>query len=98
MNTLQEFQDSLKSSQPPADISIYLQSLWYDAKGDWDTAHHLVDNLSGADANSVHAYLHRVEGDNSNAAFWYGKAGKSVPDKSLKQEWKELVEKFLEQV
>jgi len=26
----------------------------------------------------VHAYLHRKEGDQGNAAYWYARAGKAV--------------------
>lgn len=95
MNTLEEFRNSLINNQPPAGTSVYLQSLWYDAKGDWETAHKLADSLQGADACSVHAYLHREEGDNSNAAYWYRRANKKVPDISLQEEWKALAENFL---
>ena len=96
MITLAEFEQSLKDKKPPQDMPVYLQSLWYDAIGDWDKAHHLVDNLSGAIAASVHAYLHRVEGDNLNANYWYNRAGKKMPDLSLQEEWKELVAEFIE--
>jgi hypothetical protein len=34
----------------------------------------------------VHAYLHRKEGDPSNAAYWYRRAGQSVATSSLSQE------------
>lgn len=96
MLTLQQFEESLTDNQPPTNLSLYLQSLWYDAKGDWDKAHSLVDHLSDKTAYVVHAYLHRVEGDTRNANYWYSKAGKIMPDISLKEEWKELVQNLLE--
>jgi hypothetical protein len=35
----------------------------------------------------VHAYLHRKEGDEGNAAYWYGRAGKPACCQPLDTEW-----------
>ena len=43
-----------------------------------------------AEAAWVHAHLHRVEGDESNAAYWYRRAGKPVAKTSLDDEWSEI--------
>jgi len=43
--------------------------LWHDAKGDWQKAHAQVDHLDDQNAAWVHAYLHRKEGDISNAGL-----------------------------
>ncbi len=91
---LNEFEQSLTNNAPPQNASVYLQALWYDAKGDWNKAHSLVDSLQGSTAAAVHAYLHRVEGDNWNANYWYKRANKKMPDISLKEEWKRLVEEL----
>jgi hypothetical protein len=80
---------------PLADFSPELKALWYDGKGDWKSAHDLVDHLSGKNAARVHAYLHRKEGDLWNADYWYGKAGEKRPLLSLDKEWRELVLRFL---
>jgi hypothetical protein len=93
--TLDQFKESLKKSFPPEGSSVFLRSLWHDGKGDWDQAHGLVDSLSGADAAHVHAYLHRKEGDFSNADYWYHKAGQNRPTYSLEKEWEFLVSDFL---
>lgn len=93
--TFSEFNNSLKNNRPPAGISIFLQSLWFDGKGDWHTAHSLVDSLSGNEAAHVHAYLHRKEGDLSNADYWYRRAAQKRPSIDLEREWEELVNKFL---
>jgi hypothetical protein len=97
MNTFQEFEESLTQMQPPQDASVYLQSLWYDAKGDWNKAHSLVDQLSDKVASRIHAYLHRVEGDQWNANYWYTKAGETMPTTSLQEERKMLIQRLLEQ-
>jgi len=72
-----------------------LQSLWYDGKGNWARAHAVVDHLDDQDAASVHAYLHRKEGDIGNADYWYRKARKVRPDIPLNTEWEQLVLHFL---
>lgn len=72
-----------------------LLALWYDGNGNWKMAHDQVDHLSGKSAARIHAYLHRKEGDNWNADYWYSKAGEVRPQVSLEEEWEELVNRFL---
>lgn len=87
--------ESLSRNTPPADASIYLKALWYDAKNDWKEAHELIQHLPDKNASWIHAYLHRKEGDIWNADYWYSKAGKRRPSVSLKEEWEQLVKAFL---
>ncbi|TDQ11180.1 hypothetical protein [Pedobacter metabolipauper] len=92
---LQQFKNSLKTEQVPFNLSLQLQALWYDGKGNWKTAHDLIDQESDRVSAHVHAYLHRKEGDLWNADYWYSRAGKSRPDLSLTEEWEQLVSLFL---
>jgi hypothetical protein len=89
------FQQSLANAAPPEGASIYIQSLWYDGKGNWDHAHTLINDLTDKTGAWVHAYLHRKEGDVWNANYWYTKAGQRMPGYSLQQEWEELVKALL---
>jgi hypothetical protein len=89
------FRQSIKGETPPAGITVYLLAMWYDAHGNWDQAHRMVDNLEDVTACWVHAYLHRKEGDQWNADYWYRKAGKKRPDISLTQEWESVVKALL---
>jgi hypothetical protein len=89
------FRASLDSNAPPAGSNAYLSSLWYDAKNNWNKAHELIQDIHDANAAWVHAYLHRKEGDISNAGYWYGKAGKTMPGYSLDQEWEEIVKALI---
>jgi hypothetical protein len=91
----EEFQKSLGASSPPANLSGYLQSLWYDAKGDWNRSHEIIKDIADERAAWIHAYLHRKEGDIGNADYWYRRAGKSRPDKTLEEEWENIVEALL---
>lgn len=43
----------------------------------------------------VHAYLHRKEGDTSNAQYWYARAGKPVYSGTLEEEWAVISEALL---
>jgi hypothetical protein len=85
---LQEFRDSLLRDAPPRELSPALAGLWLDAKGDWTKAHESAQQDEGLAGAWVHAYLHRKEGDSSNATYWYGRAGKPPARSSLEEEWR----------
>ena len=87
-----EFIDSLKQDRCPERLDPCLQALWYDAKGDWNTAHEIVQAIDHARAARIHAYLHREEGDDWNARYWHRQAGTAFPTGvSLEDEWDGLV-------
>ena len=89
------FRDSTAADAPPDGLSGPLVALWHAAKGNWNKAHKLVQDDESAAAAWVHAYLHRVEGDHSNAAYWYDKAGKPASDSSLDDEWRVIAAQLL---
>lgn len=90
-----DFELTVKNKQPPNSWSATLKALWYDAKADWHTAHDLVDGSSDDISKWIHAYLHRKEGDEWNAGYWYRQAGRSFPKISLGEEFREIVEFIL---
>jgi len=90
-----EFTSTLKNSNPMEDWPQTLKALWYDAKGDWQAAHEIVDGMKDAIGKWIHAYLHRKEGDEWNAGYWYLQAGRSFPVISLHKEHQEIVETIL---
>ncbi len=93
--TFHEFENTLPHSSPPSELSSLLKALWFDAQGDWEHAHQLAQDVNTMAGSWIHAYLHRKEGDRSNAQYWYHRAGKKMPAYSLEKEWKELVIAFL---
>ena len=100
--TFTEFKLSLNQNSPPENINELLIALWYDSKvgpseagSSWEKAHKIVQNIKGKDAAWVHAYLHRKEGDSGNASYWYSKAGKQFSNKTLDEEWEEIVRALL---
>ncbi|MEJ7823589.1 MAG: hypothetical protein WKF85_14785 [Chitinophagaceae bacterium] len=93
--TLTTFKESLLNSEPPEIASVYLRSLWYDAKGEWDKSHKIIQDVEDKNASWIHAYLHRKEGDIGNADYWYNKTSKKRPTVSLEKEWEEIVNALL---
>jgi hypothetical protein len=94
---LQTLRDSIAKPQPPAGLSSALQGLWWDAKGDWDKAHECAQEHDDQAGMRVHAYLHRKEGDQSNAEYWYRRAGAKPSTLTLDEEWAEVVQALLRQ-
>ena len=94
---LDAFKASLANPEPPPGLSLALQALWWDARGDWDKAHERAQERDDAAGAHVHAYLHRKEGDQSNAEYWYRRARATPSTLPLDAEWEELVRKFLGQ-
>ena len=95
--TLTEFNATLEKNAKnvPPSVSPALIALWHDAKGDWARAHEVAQEIDDATGSWVHAYLHRKEGDEGNAAYWYRKAGKPVARGPLDAEWTRIVTALL---
>jgi hypothetical protein len=89
------FKASLSAAAPPAGTAPLLRALWLDANGDFDGAHAIAQDIDDADGALVHAYLHRKEGDLSNAGYWYRRARETPASGSLEDEWEALVQRFL---
>src|SRR5688500_1996990 len=93
--TLEQCTSSLKDRKPPDGLSESLTAMWHDGKDDWQSAHNIAQDISSAEGSWIHAYLHRKEGDEGNAAYWYRRAGKPIPHISLKDEWEQIVSALL---
>ncbi len=89
------FKASINHDAPPEGIGRALQALWHQAKGDWNEAHRLAQAQDDKTGAWVHAYLHRVEGDNANAGYWYRRAGKPDSPALPNEEWEEIVSALL---
>ncbi len=92
---VEDFKASVAAAEPPGGLPVTVRALWWDAKGDWARAHGLVDELETLDGMAVHAYLHRKEGADGNANYWYERAGRSFHRPALEEEWQALAEALL---
>ena len=93
--TIAELKASLGSATPPAGLPPPLLALWHDGRRDWDAAHRVAQDIDDADGAWIHAYLHRKEGDASNAAYWYRRAGRPVAAVPLAAEWEAIAAALL---
>jgi len=96
--TLAEFTGSLSSQAPPEGVTPALRALWHDARDDWNEAHRIAQDIAGPVGAWVHAYLHRKEGDLSNAGYWYRHAGRPAATGSLEDEWTGIAQALLSEI
>ena len=92
---LAEFKRSLSGESLPEGIEGALRALWLDGKGNWKGAHETVQADSAGAGAWVHAYLHRKEGDEGNARYWYSRASRPFCELSLTEEWDEIASALL---
>lgn len=87
-----EFQETLENNSPLPNWPEGLKSLWYEARGDWGASHDIAQDLHTELGSWIHAYLHRKEGDEWNAGYWYRQANRPFSKLSLDEELQEIVE------
>jgi hypothetical protein len=85
-------------SSPSETMTPPQQALWWLKKGElrlgagWDKAHAICQTAEGTLAyDQVHALAHWIEGDKTNAAYWYRRTGET-PAASIEAEWARLAE------
>jgi hypothetical protein len=93
--TVAQLRATLDQSSQPPNLPPLLTALWWEAKGDWNQAHEIAQAEDGADAAWVHAYLHRKEGDASNAAYWYNCSRQPHSTLPFDKEWEQIVSALL---
>jgi hypothetical protein len=79
----------------PAQFRGALLALWWDGQGNWERAHEIAQEIEDASGSWVHAYLHRKEGDEGNAGYWYRRAGRPMAKGDFETEWARMVEQML---
>ncbi len=72
-----------------------LRALWLVSRGEWEMAHEAAQADEGPDGAWVHAYLHRVEGDLTNAKYWYRQADRPAQSCAIASEWNAITEELL---
>ncbi|MFC4992976.1 hypothetical protein [Rubritalea tangerina] len=92
MNASQLLLSAHSGSPMPENLNPAHQALWTEQAGNWHLAHDMCNEIPDPAGAWIHAYLHRVEGDLSNASYWYHRASKELPTCSLEQEWLQIAE------
>lgn len=94
--TIDELRHSLSADTPPEEIAPAVVALWHDARGNWDEAHRVAQDVPDSQGGAwVHAYLHRKEGDADNAAYWYRRASQPIARDTLDEEWARIAAALL---
>jgi hypothetical protein len=84
------YKNSIAGDAPRAGLGMAAQALWWAAKGDWHLAHRCAQQQADAEGAWVHAYLHRIEGDLTNAGGWYRRAGRPLSTAPVHEEWETI--------
>lgn len=90
--TRAEFDRALAAAAAPSHMPPPLLALWHDARGDWRAAHEVAQDIDDEVGSWIHAYLHRKEGDDGNAGYWYRRARRAAFRGSLQEEWQAIVQ------
>lgn len=93
--TVDEFRRSAATEIEPA-VTPPLRALWWAARGNWERAHQMANDITTPAGAWIHAHLHREEGDLSNARYWYSRAGKPEFKGSIEAERESIVSALLE--
>ena len=94
--TIDDLRAAVDRSAPlPDSAPALVRALWHDATGDWEGAHRVAQDIETPEGAWVHAYLHRKEGDASNAGYWYRQASKPVAKNPLAEEWRAIVQALI---
>jgi hypothetical protein len=88
--------ESFDSAAPPQGLTRPFEALWWLKKGgfamgpEWEQAHQLCQAEEGERAHDlVHALAHWIEGDESNAAYWYRRTN-SRRAATIPAEWQRI--------
>ncbi|MCD8540066.1 MAG: hypothetical protein LRY55_10080 [Leadbetterella sp.] len=72
-----------------------LKALHYIRENRWEEAHEIAQSNEGhPDYDRVHALLHRIEGDEWNAKYWYRRCGRPYPSVSIEEETEDLIRHY----
>ncbi len=84
--------NDLRNAKSPDNLAPLQAALWHEARGNWEKSHELAQSDETRAGAHVHAYLHRKEGDETNARHWYERAGQPFPTETLEAEWAKIAQ------
>ncbi len=85
-----------EGGEPPSGLDPAVEALWLTKAGRWEEAHDAAQAMSGETGDWIHGLLHLIEGDLGNAAYWYGRVGRSRPAREeAEAEWERIARTVL---
>ncbi len=90
---MESFLESIRDeSDPLADLSPELRSLWLTKAGRWGEAHDIAQEIPSKMGSWIHGLLHAIEGDFGNSGYWFQRAGRPAIIKAeIDAEWEKIV-------
>lgn len=80
-----------RDTAPPAGLTNEARALWLCQAGQWEAAHTIAQDIHTPLGSWIHALLHLVEGDESNARYWFARAAQSpVGPDAIDSEWERI--------
>ncbi len=80
--------DSMSKAQLVASLDL-LKKDNFQPGTEMEKAHQISQEHEGSQLYDwVHALVHRIEGDDANAAYWYRRANKKRHSGSIEEEWR----------
>ena len=88
-DSAQDFMTSAVNDEaPPAGLSPEAMAIWHARAGNWETSHDIAQDIDTKFGSWIHAHLHLIEGDLSNASYWYARAGRpAMTPKEIPDDW-----------
>ena len=80
-----------KKDSPPKKLTSIELAMWHVINHNWDNAHNIVQGINNEIGFWIHAHIHRIEGDISNANYWYSKANRDQLQLTLKEEPEQII-------
>ena len=93
--TIEEFKLTVAQGELPEGLFACFDLCGREARGGWDAAHHIAQEMDDKTGAWIHAYLHRKEGNATSAAYWYRRAGRPVAADSVDDEWHRIVSELI---
>ncbi|MES2958935.1 MAG: hypothetical protein V4792_12140 [Pseudomonadota bacterium] len=92
---IEAFATSLDREEPPPFATPMLRAVWHGLRGEWAAAHELAQAQDDEEGAWVHAWLHRIEGDLGNAAYWYRRAHRETRRDGTRDEGLEIAQTLI---
>ena len=73
---------------------LYLKAIRLIKEDKWHDAHDIVESLDTPMAARIHGLLHKIEGDQWNADYWYARAGQKSPNQTTDQECAAIIDEL----
>lgn len=93
-NDLRDSHKCITAAEHNAGLTTALAAFWYE-RGRLEAGARIRTARRMCRGIVVHAHLHRKEGDQGNAAYWYNRAGKPVCREPLDAEWLNILKASL---